>query len=192
MIGSSPSNLIFICLGIAYPFLVYFMLPYLSPLFLLLTMLILLAARILIANSSVRKGRAVWLLTFVSAFTIAFGFVDPQLAVRAYPVAINLSIAGVFAYSLLFPPTIVERIARLSEPKLNDKGVRYTYFVTWIWTAFLFLNTAVSTATMLFASLEMWTLYNGFISYLCIGGLFAGEFVVRQFVKAGHKEPSSC
>ncbi len=192
MNGSGRINLMFASLGIAYPFLVYLMLPYLSPFFLLLIMLLLLAFRIVIAGSGARRGRAIWLLVFVSTFTIPFGFIDPQLAVRAYPVAMSLSIACVFAYSLRFPPTIVERIARMSEPKLNDKGVRYANLVTWIWAVFLFLNAAVSAMTMLFASLEIWTLYNGFISYLCIGGLFAGEFVVRQFLKTSHTEPSSC
>ena len=32
---------------------------------------------------------------------------------------------------------------------------------------------------VLYGSLELWTLYNGLISYILIGILFLGEFIVR-------------
>ena len=55
---------------------------------------------------------------------------SPVIAARAYPVAISLAMAAIFAASLRHPPTIVERIARLSEPDLPPEGVAYTRQVT--------------------------------------------------------------
>jgi uncharacterized membrane protein len=36
--------------------------------------------------------------------------------------------------------------------------------------------------TAISGSLKLWTLYNGFISYLAIGVMFAAEFLIRQGV----------
>ncbi len=91
--------------------------------------------------------------------------------------------AAVFGLSLLFPPTIVERIARITEPNLPPGGVVYTRRVTAIWAVFLLFNAVVSAATALWGTLAQWTLWNGLISYLLMGTLFAGELIVRRAVR---------
>jgi len=103
--------------------------------------------------------------------------------VKAYPVAVSLAAAAVFALSLHFPPPVIERIARLTEPDLPPKGVAYTRRVTEVWVGFLLLNASISAATAVWGSLDQWTLWNGLLSYLAMGALFAGEFVVRQRVR---------
>ncbi|MBL4621504.1 MAG: hypothetical protein JKY89_03820, partial [Immundisolibacteraceae bacterium] len=45
------------------------------------------------------------------------------------------------------------------------------------------VNGSIAAMLALYGSLEMWTLYNGFIAYLLIGILFGGEFLVRQYIK---------
>jgi len=56
--------------------------------------------------------------------------------------------------------------------------------VTIVWCVFLLLNGLVALWTALYASLELWTAYNGFVAYLLMGALFGGELLVRKFVRA--------
>jgi uncharacterized membrane protein len=123
---------------------------------------------------------------FASAGTAlaVLAMLSPTIASRAYPVAIALAVASVFAASLIFPPTMVERIARLTEPNLSPQGVAYTASVTRMWVVFLLLNAAISLWTAIWGSLEQWVLWNGLLSYLAMGALFAGEFLVRRMVRA--------
>lgn len=99
-----------------------------------------------------------------------------------YPVIVNACMLTVFALSLTQPQTIIERLARLQEPELRQSGIDYTRKVTKIWCGFFVLNGSIALYTC-FQSLEVWTLYNGLISYLLAGLLFAVEWLVRQRVR---------
>ncbi|OBT14776.1 DNA gyrase subunit B [Vibrio sp. UCD-FRSSP16_10] len=98
-----------------------------------------------------------------------------------YPVVVNLCMLMVFASSLRQPQTIVERLARLQDPELPQSGVDYTRKVTIIWCLF-FIGNGLFALYTCFHSLELWTLYNGLISYILAGCLFAGEWIVRQLL----------
>ncbi len=105
------------------------------------------------------------------------------IAPLLYPVMMSFGVAAFFGGSLLFPPPLIERIARLSEPNLGPKGVAYTRKVTMAWFIFSLLNAMISLTTALYGNLELWTLYNGFISYLLMGSLFLSEYGFRQYYK---------
>ena len=87
-----------------------------------------------------------------------------------------------FAWSVVRPPTIVERIARLREPDLSTDAVIYLRRVTIAWMVFFVCNGAVALYTALQSSLEIWTFYNGFVAYILIGAMFGGEFLTRMRV----------
>ena len=110
---------------------------------------------------------------------------SPLAALQSYPILLSLGLFCVFGYSLVRPPTVVERIARLREPDLPQDAIPYLRGVTLVWLVFFLANAAVSAATALSGSLELWTLYNGFLSYLIMGALFAGELVVRRYRPSG-------
>ena len=93
----------------------------------------------------------------------------------------------VFSFSLFKPPSVIETFARLKEKNLNKKGIKYTEKVTLIWCLFFIINGCISFYTALYSELEFWMLYNGFISYILMGCLFLGEFLVRLKVKRHHK-----
>lgn len=99
-----------------------------------------------------------------------------------YPVVVNLLLFGLFFSSLWQSQTLIERLARLQEPNLPASGVRYTRNVTKVWCGYFILNGSIALYTC-FLSLEIWTLYNGFISYLLTGSLFAIEWLVRGRVR---------
>jgi uncharacterized membrane protein len=58
--------------------------------------------------------------------------------------------------------------------------VRYTRTITLVWCAFFALNGALAIYTALLTSREAWALYNGFIAYLLMGALIAGERLTRR------------
>jgi uncharacterized membrane protein len=97
---------------------------------------------------------------------------------------VSAVLLAVFASSLLRPPTIIERIARLSEPELPPQGVAYTRRVTQVWCGFFVANGAVALATVLWGSEELWLLYNGLLAYVFMGALFAAEWLLRQRMRA--------
>ena len=102
-----------------------------------------------------------------------------------YPVAVNTLLLLLFGYSLVSPPPIVERLARLSQPDLPPRAVRYTRCVTQVWCAFFVSNGAIAFYTCLKGDIALWTLYNGGISYLLIGLLMGVEWIVRKRVQQG-------
>jgi len=89
-----------------------------------------------------------------------------------------------FSWSLVTPPSAIERIARLREPNLVAAGVRYTRRVTIVWVIFFVANGSIALYTATLTPLCDLALYNGFIAYLLIGATFGVEFVVRSIVPA--------
>lgn len=111
-------------------------------------------------------------------------WLDSTGAVLYYPVLVNAALLLVFAASLVSPPSVIERIARLREPELPPAAVVYTRRVTLAWTVFFALNGAAAFYTAAFMSLEAWALYNGLIAYVLIATLFAIELAIRSAMKA--------
>jgi uncharacterized membrane protein len=169
-----------VAIGVAYPFLVYFSLRTMPPGFVALVLVALLAARL--AFGSKKSGRDFLPYLIAVVVVIILAARSPLVGLKAYPVLVSLAFAVVFAHSLLWPPTIVERIARVRHPDLPLEANSYLRKVTIAWLMFFIINAAVSTATAASGSLRLWTLYNGLISYLVMGVMFVAEFLVRQLV----------
>ena len=133
-------------------------------------------------------GPALWAACFG---TLLLAALAPEFGAKSYPVLVNAALALVFGTSLLRPPSVVERIARLADPSIPVEATPYLRNVTAAWVAFFVVNGSISIWTALQASLQTWTLYNGLIAYLLIGVMFAGEWTVRHLVigRAGRSAP---
>ncbi|MGB8600662.1 MAG: hypothetical protein WCD42_00530 [Rhizomicrobium sp.] len=179
----TAGRLILQAAGIAYPFVVYIFMGRI-PLwcFLALGLAVGGAQSYRLRHNPAIKG---WLpaVGAVAVLVIALYFVNARRAVQAYPIIISLGFAVLFGLTLRFPPTVAERIARLSQPDLPPEGVRYTRRVTWVWFAFLLINAATALALTLWGTLTQWTLWCGLLSYVAMGLLFAGEYIVRRIVQ---------
>lgn len=175
-------GLVLLVAGVAYPFAVYFGLERLSPRVFALLLGGLWLARLL---SGARRPGSRWMAAAALAFCLLLGLADNPQLLRWYPVLISLFGLGLFALSLRFGPPLVERLARLREPELPEVAVRYTRRVTQVWALFFLGNGLIAAALTLWAPLAWWTLYNGLISYALMGLLFAGEWLLRQRVRAG-------
>jgi len=147
-------------------------------------LILLVGARVVFAGRKAgqRTFRPQLIFTLAAAGAIGFLVVvsNSELFLRFYPVCISGLMLALFFVSLLRPPTIIERIARFKDPNLPDAAIRYTRNVTIIWCVFFVFNGGAALYTTLYTSLETWALYNGVISYVLMGLLFAGEYLVRK------------
>ncbi|NRA71337.1 MAG: hypothetical protein HRU24_09950 [Gammaproteobacteria bacterium] len=178
-------------LVVAYPLIVYFGLQYVEPGIIAAVFAIFFLIRHFSQKSSNPaipnlNGVAVVVLGLLGFSMIA----NSALALKFYPVAMSLSFLIIFGYSLYKPPTVVEVIARLTE-ELDQAGVTYTRKVTKVWCLFFSTNALVACWTIFEPNPQVWLIYNGLISYVLMGCLMLGEFLIRQRVKrlANH-EPS--
>jgi uncharacterized membrane protein len=172
-----------------YPFAVYYGLQYLPPRFLALILLALLFLRIALLKNNLSKMPWVVPATLLGSLALVFSlFTQSNIGFKLYPLLVNCSLLMVFSFSLFKPPSVIETFARLKEKNLNKQGIKYTEKVTLLWCVFFVVNGCISLYTALYSELEFWMLYNGFISYVLMGCLFAGEFLVRLKVKKHHKD----
>ncbi len=95
----------------------------------------------------------------------------------------NAAMLAVFASTLWKPPSMAERFARIFDADLPESGVRYTRKVTEVWIVFFAANGAIALWSVLQPGWGAWLLYNGFISYVAAGLLFAIEFAVRRYAR---------
>ena len=169
---------------LAWPFLVWFGLAHNSLQWLLPLMALLLFLRF---RQTRRQAGPLSVVTQVVAaagmtLCIASYLLKTHQLLLFYPVVVNSVMLAVFGGSLWSSMPIVERLARLREPVLPERAVRYTRRVTQIWCAFFILNGGVALFTALYGDMSLWTAWNGMISYLLMGTLMAGEWLVRQRV----------
>lgn len=101
-----------------------------------------------------------------------------------YPLLVSLGLLLLFGWSLFQPMSLVERLARLQEPELPTAAIRYTRRVTQVWCLFFVINGLLAAYTIYRGDLALWSLYNGLISYLLMGALMAGEYLIRRRIKA--------
>ena len=126
-------------------------------------------------------GRVMLLLALVGALLcLASMLLRSQHLLLWYPVVVNGLMLLLFGTSLWSPMPLVERLARLREADLPARAVRYTRRVTQVWCGFFIINGSVALVTCLLNDLSLWTLWNGCISYLLMGTLMGGEWLLRQ------------
>jgi uncharacterized membrane protein len=108
------------------------------------------------------------------------------LPLKLYPVLVSCVMLAAFGYSLVSPPSMIERLARLRDPHLPAVAIAYTRRVTQIWCVFFVINGSIALGTALWASEAIWSLYTGVIAYVLMGILFVGEFLFRIRFKRLH------
>jgi uncharacterized membrane protein len=164
-----------------YPLLVYLGLKYSSGVWIAGLLIALCLLRLLFGGPFGRVQVAVVCVGGVLLAVVSIVKHSPNL-VLYYPVMVNGALLFLFAYSLVSPPTIIERLARLRDPDLSAKGVAYTRRVTLVWVVFFLCNGSAAFYTALSTSPETWAFYNGVVAYVLMGIVFGVEFLVRMRV----------
>ncbi|MDE1460360.1 hypothetical protein [Spartinivicinus poritis] len=179
-------------LGVLYPVIVLMGLKYLEPRWIGLLLFILVVARLtlsrVVRNNLQLLKPALW--GGVAIFLLALGTMvfNHEMPLKLYPVVMNIIMLVTFGITLKSPPSMIERLARLQEPNLPDEAITYTKKVTIVWVFFFAMNGVIAAITAIYCSFTTWVWYNGFIAYLLMGLLFAGEWCIRQQVKKRNQQ----
>lgn len=171
-------------LTVVYPLIVYLTLGHLSPGVLALILLAIYGARFIAQRrKSTTSPLPAWMFFTLASFAVLVFATGSGATLLYYPVVVNAMLFVLFGYSLRHPPTVIERIARIRDPDLPPSGVAYTRRVTIVWLAFFLANGSIALATAIAGDVSLWGLYNGFVAYVLMGALFAGEFLIRCRVR---------
>jgi uncharacterized membrane protein len=171
-------------LGIAYPLLVFAALEVLPPRWIALAIGALFVLRLALSRRRPSPEQARRLLLpallggAVLLATLLLG--DPR-ALFLVPALMNAAMLVAFGRTLFGGETLVETFARMQHGDLSPERVRHCRSVTIVWCVFFVGNGCVSLWLALAGDVQLWALYTGFIAYLLMGLLFAGEFVVRSW-----------
>jgi uncharacterized membrane protein len=145
----------------------------------------LLAVAVLTALAS--GGHASDLVTLLVRRFGVFTVVAVAAAGTNHPVALTLLpslsslwLLAMFASSLRREPTIVAQFATTMHDGFPDFLLPYCRKVTWMWCAFFAANAVASAALALTAERQMWAWYSGFVAYLLMALLAAGEYVFHK------------
>lgn len=165
-------------LTIAYPFIIWWGLDVFGLVFLVGFMVALSALRYI---GDPKPLTLAIMLMCILLGGVGCVYEDP-VALKLYPVLMNLMMFFLFGTSLLDQESIIERFARLQNPELPDKAIAYTRHLTVIWCAFFIVNGGIALWTVLCASDQVWAIYNGAVAYALMGCLFVGEWLYRKFI----------
>lgn len=175
--------------GLVYPFAVYLSVGRVPAGALVTVALAVVAGRLLLLRRSAAARALVPALAVVLGATLALAFADTAIAALAYPVLMSAAMAAAFGLSLLWPPSLVECFAALTQLSPSDSARAYMRKVSAVWCLFLAMNAGISAATALAGDLALWTLYNGLLSYVLMAVLFGAEFLVRRRVQRRDAAP---
>jgi uncharacterized membrane protein len=171
-------------LGLAYPFIVYLGLSWLSA----RTLALVIGAALLVRAAIRVRGREWRTLMPLAGVAVAVGsfivlvmLLDEGRYFKALPVVVNVAFCVAFARTLVSGPPMIERFARLQHAHMPPNGVPYCRRVTIVWAIYFALNALVILWLALTASLAVWTVYTGIIAYLFAGALIVGEIVYRSW-----------
>ncbi|NQZ09642.1 MAG: septation protein IspZ [Algicola sp.] len=183
-------SVIITLISIAYPAIVFFGLQHFSPSIIASVLLLVILARLMLQSSAGNRSNkkpAPWVkasLLMASTLLLCSALLNSTKLIQFYPVVVNLTLLTVFVMSLIRPPSVIETLARMTDPGLPLTGVAYTRKVTIAWAIFFAVNALIAAYTALFMSLQSWTIYNGLIAYILIGLMFGIEYLIRRQVKA--------
>ena len=165
----------------AYPFLIYFGLQHLPPTFFAVLLMILVAMRYGVLLPEERPVVIPMLLIYI-CYALVAAISGSEMMLLYYPAVVNFTLCGVFLNSLRQGDPLLLRFVRARGVPINEYVPLYMFNLTLIWAVFFIANGAISIWSG-FVSMEVWTLYNGFLSYCLVALLIGAEYVFRIWYK---------
>ncbi len=129
-------NAVLVVMTLCYPAAVYFGIEYLEPKYFALVLLSLFGLRYLVTVKTATTNVALALFVVVTIFAGGAFVSNSEPLLLFYPVIVNVVLLAAFAWSLAFPPSVIERLARITDPNLPPGAVAYTRRVTVAWCFF--------------------------------------------------------
>lgn len=177
MKGAPVTQGLLLLVAILYPVGVYFGLSVMPPSFFGLALVVVLALRFGALGADERRLLLPVLSVFM-CFAILAAWLDSERFLMAYPILVNASLFFLFLWSLRGGESMMLRVAKARNMKMSPYAPAYLRNLTRVWMLFFVLN-ALAAAWTMTQSMEVWAVYNGFIAYILIGLLIAGEWLFR-------------
>jgi uncharacterized membrane protein len=177
-----------------YPLLIfYFLVLRKTPLRMFSLVVMAFALLAFIAGTSSKTGKTkgiplFWNFLLLFALGALCLIIKSPIILKFYPLLMNLLFLAAFGSTLFFPPNMIFRFATMQDKTIKGSPGEgqinaYCRKVTLVWCAFFVMNGSIAAWTIFFGSNVVWSVYNGGISYILTGILFAGEFIVRKMVQ---------
>lgn len=115
------------------------------------------------------------------AVAVVAAATNHPVALTLLPSATSLWLLATFAATLRTEPSIVGQFATAAHGDFPDFLLPYCRRVTVVWCVFFACNAAASLVLAVTASTHAWAFYTGFLSYVLIGALGAGEYLFHKF-----------
>jgi len=122
-------------------------------------------------------------LSLVLTLCLMAAWFDSEVLLRFYPVMMNLAFSLFFFMSLRQEVSLIERFSQFFVKNPAPYQRTYMRGLTKVWAGILLINAAIAAYTACCSSLQIWTLYNGVISYVFFGLFSLAELVNRYFYK---------
>jgi len=187
------SRVLFFIAAALYPGLIfYFLVIRKTPLRMFSLFVMAFALLVFITGTSAKSKTKGVSFFWNAALLLGLGglcfIINSSIILKLYPLLMNILLLISFGSTLFFPPSMIFRFALMQDKSiqssLNGKRVAaYCRKVTVAWCVFFVFNGSMAAWTIFSGSDALWSVYNGGISYILIGTLFAGEFIVRKTVQ---------
>jgi uncharacterized membrane protein len=116
----------------------------------------------------------------IALFFAGLGWLlDDGVWLMVMPAATQATFGLAFLRSLKGTP-LIENFARMVKPDLSVPEQAHCRSWTKVWGFYLIFLAAFGLVLARWASLEVWTVYVGILSYVLVGVLFAIEYLVRK------------
>lgn len=176
-------NFIILAATVSYPFVIHYLVLneyYLQASFYILTLVFLLVVQNIIQGHK-------WLAVILMILTISFGITlwfDSQMVIFLPPVLIPIALAYLFGKTLIGnnTPFITILAQKIRNTDLDEREIKYTRNVTWIWFMFFIVNVIEDILLAYFADVATWSYVTNFVNYIFIAALFIIEYSVRRIV----------
>jgi len=182
------ATVLFAALAVLYPVFVYYSLVIRKiPLRQFSLAVIIFAFLIFITGTSRGKSFKYNALILLGLGALCL-LLNTSIILKFYPLIMNLVFLVNFGITLFSPPCMVFRFATMQDKSIKgsptEKQVEtYCRKVTIVWCVFFILNGSAAAWTIFFGTDAQWSIYNGGISYILTGIIFAGEFIIRMIVQ---------
>jgi uncharacterized membrane protein len=176
-------NAVAVAITVLYPLAIWFGHGQFEPRTLAGLLLLAAAARVPALKIS---AAARWSVAGALVLVACAAWSNVLLPLKLYPVLVSAGLLGAFTASLFTPVSAIERMARLGGAEFPPVASAYMRKVTVVWCGFFVVNGGIALGTALWASDAVWSLYTGAVSYVLMGLLFGGEYLVRLRFKRLH------
>ncbi|MDR2619030.1 MAG: hypothetical protein LBC62_09185 [Treponema sp.] len=163
-------------------------------------LVILLAIAYILINRRRYHGRHPMFIFITPAILFSIGLVcliidsdknmhiDPKLVFKVYPALADLVYVTIMGTSLFIPPPLVSYFVTMFDKSLKDHLdpaylERYCRKATIIWCVFFFIDAIIAMITVIWTSELVWGIYNGGVTYVLMGMIFIGEYVIIKIIE---------